>query len=146
VRSVLISVAAAIAIAAAVPPAASAAKGWRLPSISNDVSGLKTTSKATHCGKSKFGTWKWRGTMTAEGDVARLRWKVKVTKDGALHPLTAIRVSGSAPEAAKQAITSSLSAQRIRYLPGSPPQLETVAANGERAATREFRPSRTKRC
>jgi hypothetical protein len=146
VRSLLISLAAAIAIAAAVPSAAPAAKGWKLPNISNDVSGLKVTGKAARCGKSKFGMWRWRGTMSAEGKVAYLRWKVRLTKDGALHPLAKIRVTGTAPEVAQQAMKSSLSKQRMRYVPGSPAQVETVGSTGERAGIREFRPTRTRRC
>ena len=140
-----VAVAATLAAAAAVPSAASAAKGWKLPTFSTEQSGLKVSSSGKRCGKSKFGTWKFRGRMSAEGKYADIRWKVTVSKDGKAHPLTAVRVSGTAPESGQAGIKSSLSAQSVRYAAG-PPRLETLASNGELSATRQFQPKRTKGC
>jgi hypothetical protein len=146
VRLLPIALAVMLAIAAAAASPASAAKGWKLSTVSNDLSGLHVTGSAERCGKSKFGTWKFRGRMSAEGKYSNLRWKTKITKDGNPQPLTNIRVSGTAPAEAQEAIRGTLGAQRIRYIAGSPAQLETVGSNGERWSIREFKPKRTKRC
>lgn len=145
-RSLPMALAVTISIACAAPAAATAAAGWKLPEIANEVSGLKVSSTAVHCGKSTFGTWKFRGRMSGEGKVAHLRWRTKITKDGTPHRLTRIRVSGTAPEDAKAGIMDSLGAQRMRYVPGPPPQLEVLTSTGERASTRGFQPKRTNRC
>jgi hypothetical protein len=135
-------IASAIAIASvAVPSAASAANGWKLSTITNSSQGFTITSSATRCSKSKFGTWKFHGRISGEGKFADSRFTVKITKDGKLHRPAHIRVTGTAPDSSKAAIKQNLQAQRLRYVAGSPPQLETLARDGGRAAIRAFQPS-----
>jgi hypothetical protein len=145
VRSLPITAAVAIA-AAALPSSASAAKGWKLPTLKTENQGVTTVIRATHCGTSKFGTWSIRQTVTVEDKFAKLRMKVKITKDGKPHRATAIRITGTAPASAKDAMRSSLERQRTRYAPGPPPQIESVTPTGERLSGREFAPKRTKSC
>jgi len=146
VRSAPLTLVATIAIAAVLPSSAFAATGWKLPTISSNVAGLKVDSGASRCGKAKFGSWRFRGTIRAEGKVAHVHWYARVTQDGAPHRLMGVRVTGTAPEAAKTAIANSLRGQRVRYLAGSTPRLETVTSSGERLSTRMFKPRRTKHC
>lgn len=145
-RPLPIALAVTIAVGAATPAVASAASGWKLPTLRSNNSGLQTTTKASHCGKSKFGTWTFRQRLATEGKVANVRMRIKITKDGKLHRGTGIRVTGTAPTSAKAAIRASLRSQRTHYVAGSPPMLEARSASGQHLSSRVFRPSRTRHC
>jgi hypothetical protein len=147
VRSLPVALAVTIAVgAAAMPSAASAATGWKLPTLHSNNSGVQITVKASHCGKSKFGTWTFRQHLVVEGKVANVRMRVKLTKDGKPHRGTGIRVSGTAPASAKAAMKASLRAQKTRYVAGSPAKLEAIASDGHTLSTRVFKPRHTKHC
>lgn len=144
-RPLPIALAATIAIGVVVPSTASAAAGWQLPKVSFKLNGLDANSGAKRCGKSKFGTWRFRGRIKGEGKVARLRWRVKLTRDGRPHRIGAVRVTGSAPNRAKRAIANSLRAQRVRYVAGASPRIESISATGAVVSRRPFNTKR-KRC
>jgi len=145
VRSLRIAIVATVVITGLTASPALAAKGWKLPKLHQNLSGLDVTGSAKHCGKSKFGTWTFTGTMKAEGKVAHTKFKAKVTRNGAAHKVTHVSVTGDAPASAIQAIKQVIATEKLRYVAGSTPKLETLS-NGQRFAIRTFKPKRTKHC
>jgi hypothetical protein len=141
--SVVIVVTAALAATA---PAASAAAGWRLPVLRSHLGGFDTRTTAKHCGATKFGAWAFHASMKAEGAEAIIAWKARVTKDGKPHPTVGLRVTGTAPDTAKEQLRQALAPLKFRYVAGSRPKLETVSADGGVFATRAFKPRRVKHC
>jgi hypothetical protein len=137
-------VASAIALVG-VTPALAQARGWKVQ-VNNRLGTGRTHMTGTHCGKTKFGTWSFKGTMTLEGKVARLRWSTRVTKDGAPHPTSNVRVTGTAPASAKTTLRQTFSSITYRYEAGSTPKLRTQMPDGSTFSTLTFRPKSTKHC
>jgi hypothetical protein len=135
----------ALGVAGTATATASAA-GWALPVLRNHLGGFTTRTTSKHCGGTKFGTWKFHASMKAEGKEAILAWKTSVTKDGALHPVTGLHVSGSAPDSAKQALQQVFSTLKFHYVAGGSPKLVAVQPDGGVFSTRAFKPHRVKRC
>jgi hypothetical protein len=145
VRRIALLATAAIAVLAIAAPAA-LAKGWKID-IKNKVPGggtARTTAK--HCGKTKFGTWSFRGTLSMAGKSALIRWKTVISRDGAPHPTTAVSVTGSAPASGKAAVKQTFESLKYFYAPGSPPVVKTQLADGATFSTLVFRPRPAKRC
>jgi hypothetical protein len=139
----VIAIAAALAVAA---PATASAAGWRLPVLNNHLGAFTTHTTAKHCGGTKFGTWSFHSSMKAEGAVAIMVWKTRVTKDGAPHPVAGLRVTGTAPDTAKQQLRDVFAQLKFHYVAGSSPKLVSVAADGSVFSTRALKPRRVKRC
>jgi hypothetical protein len=135
---------AAIALLMALPAAAQAAPGWKLPKFSTSVSGLSSSTTAKRCGSSKFGVWRFHQVLTAEGTRADARFRVKITKDGAAHRPTRVAVEGSAPASAKRSIRAGLDAVRFRHVAGSPPKLQSIDADSAPLSSRTFAPKRAR--
>jgi hypothetical protein len=121
------------------------AKGWKLE-LKNSIGGATTKTTGKHCGKTKFGTWAFRGTIALQGTVAQLRWKMIVTRDGALHPVTGVSVTGSAPASAQDTLRQTFGTLHFRYVAGATPKLTSQTPDGATFSTMTFRPKQSRRC
>jgi hypothetical protein len=139
------SIVAALALLVGAPSAA-VAKGWKLE-IKNKFAGVGTAeSTGRHCGRTKFGAWAFRGTLSLAGQTAQLRWKTAISQDGVRHPTSAVSVTGSAPESVKSQIQQTFSSLKYQYRSGAHPLVKITLPNGSTYATMAFRPRTTPRC
>jgi hypothetical protein len=125
----------------AAPTAAVAKSGWLLPKVKGQQG---ITSKAWHCGKGEFGTYRFKNATTVNGRSGYVIYKVEIAANGSTHKPRFKRFGGHLPQRLRERTLKLLKTTRYRYVPGKPALVESVFADGRVQATRPFNPVRVK--
>jgi hypothetical protein len=138
--------AAAAAATLAVPSTAAAAPGWELPQISSFIEGnreLPNTTYATRCGSSQFGEYRFRIGVTERGVWGGVRFRVRLTADGAGHAATRVRYVGRMSRTLKRQTRELLRTVEFRVAGDI---VQTIfSATGQQQTSMPFAP-RARRC
>jgi hypothetical protein len=136
----------ATAFVLAFPATAAAAPGWELPQVSSFAGGnpeLPNTTYATHCGRSQFGTYRFSIGVTERGQWGAVRFRVKLTADGAAHKLRHARFVGHMSRSLKRQVRQLVRTTQFSVAGGN--VRITFRSNGQLQSSRPFNP-RARRC
>jgi hypothetical protein len=134
------------ALVLAVPSTAAAAPGWELPQVSSFVSGnpeLPITTYATNCGRSQFGTYRFSIGVTERGRWGAVRFRVKLTADGAAHTPGRARFVGHMSDTIKRQVRQLVRTTQFAVAQGN--VRITFRETGQFQSSRPFNP-RPRRC
>jgi hypothetical protein len=126
----------------ALPSAASAAPGWRLPQVVSQDGNQIFTSTARHCGASQFGVYRFRNGTKVAGRFGFVVFTVRITQNGALHRAQFVRFGGELSRSLRRQTRRLLNRVRFHYVAGPPERVESVYPNGAKQASRPFNPVR----
>jgi hypothetical protein len=103
------------------------------------------TSVGWHCGKSMFGTYRFKNGLQRGNRRGYVIFKVKLAGDGSAHRPRYRRFGGHLSRRDKRAVLHVLNHTRHRYVGGASPLVQSDWENGSMQATRPFNPERTGR-
>jgi hypothetical protein len=134
------------ALALAVPSTAAAAPGFELPQISSFVNGnreLPNTTYAKHCGRTPFGTYRFNIGVTERGRWGAVRFRIRLTADGAAHKPTRAHFVGHMSKPLKRVVRQLIRTTQFAVAQGN--VRITFRSTGQLQSSRPFNP-RARRC